>query len=541
MTPSVELIRAVQRLSFCRDLGDVMTTLKEAARTLTGADGITVVLRDGDSCHYADEDAVGPLWKGLRFPMQTCISGWCMLNRKPVAIADIYTDARIPHDAYRPTFVKSLAMVPIRSEDPLGALGAYWASRHGASEKELAVMQALADSASMAFSNVKLIESLREANQRKDEFMSMLAHELRNPLAPIKNALHILRLRPGEEHTVERARELMERQVTHLGSMVDDLLDASRLLHGKVKLQPERLDFARHVRQIAEDRRGVLETAGLRLDLQVPDTPIWVNADPTRLTQIVGNVLDNARKFTPSGGTITVHLSADAQSQNASLAIRDTGIGMEPKMLERAFEAFTQEDRSLDRTRGGLGLGLSITRNLLALHGGTIAVTSVGMGKGTEFIIGLPAVPESPALTVEPVTSPHTAKHIRILVVEDNRDAAESLRMLLEFSGYEVTVARSGLEAVETARDMRPQIVLCDIGLPEMDGFTVARTLRANRHTARSRLIAVTGYGAEEDRQKSLAAGFDAHLVKPVDPENLLRQLSAAQPRAGADGGRTAG
>ncbi len=537
MTPSVELIRAVQRLSFCQDLAAVMATLKEAARTLTRADGVTVVLRDGDLCHYADEDAVEPLWKGRRFPMESCISGWCMLNREAVAIPDIYADPRIPHDAYKPTFVRSLAMVPIRSEEPLGALGAYWSSHHRASKTELAVMQALADSASMAFANVHLIDSLREANQRKDEFMSMLAHELRNPLAPIKNALHILRLRPGEKETVERARELMERQVGHLGKMVDDLLDASRLTHGKVSLQPQRLDFARLVRQHVEDRRGLLEKAGIRLDVEVPDTPVWMMADATRLAQIVGNVLENAQKFTPSGGTIAVRLTVDTQSNHALLAIRDTGIGMEPDMIGRAFEVFAQADRSLDRTRGGLGLGLSITRELVALHGGSIEVTSGGLGQGSEFIIRLPSQPESPALTTEPVTSPRAATHMRILVVEDNRDAAESLRMLLEFSGYEVTVARSGREALKAASDIRPQIVLCDIGLPEMDGFAVARMLRENRDTARSRLIAVTGYGAEDDRQKSLAAGFDAHLVKPVDPENLLRHLTAAAPRADASGG----
>lgn len=526
MTLYSELVRAVQRLSCCRDLDAVMAVLRETARNLTGADGVTVVLRDGDLCHYADENAIAPLWKGHRFPMKNCISGWCMLHRQQVAIPDIYLDPRIPHDAYRPTFVQSLAMTPIRSEDPIGAIGAYWASHHHASAEELEILQALGDSASVAIANVQLIDSLKEANRRKDEFLAMLAHELRNPIAPIRNALHVLRLRPDDVATVERAREMMDRQARHLAQIVDDLLDVSRITQGKVTLRRERLDLARLVRQCAEDRQGLLEMAGLTLDIQLPQAPVWVMGDTMRLTQILGNVLDNAGKFTPSGGTVSVRLTVDGQGKHAAVAIRDTGIGIEAEMLPYIFEAFAQSDRSLDRSRGGLGLGLSVAKGLLEMHEGTITAASAGNGQGTEITFQLPCEAELPALTQAAATQP-AGKHVRILIVEDNLDAAESLRTLLELSGYDVTVAFTGLSGVEAARTVRPDIVLCDIGLPEMDGFAVARALRHTPETAAARLIAVTGYAANDDRRQTREAGFDVHLVKPVDPEVLLGHLAA--------------
>ncbi len=445
-----DLVEVVQRLSVCRDQSAVMAVLRQAARDLTGADGVTVIFRDGDLCHYAEENAVGPLWKGRRFPMERCISGWCMLNRQAVAIRDIYADPRIPHDAYRPTFVKSLAMVPIRSADPIGAIGAYWADEREATAEEMQTLQALADSASLAIDNVHLIENLQESNGRKDHLLSMLAHELRNPLAPFRNALVL------------------------------------------------------------------------------PGAPVWVLGDATRLSQVLGNVLDNARKFTPPGGTVTVSLALD--SSQATIRVRDTGIGIEAELLPHLFEEFSQADQSLDRGQGGLGLGLAVAEGLVELHGGTIQAASAGAGKGTEFIVRLPAAPELPALSGEPAPPVAAARRrARILVVEDNQDAAESLRMLMELCGYEVTLAHSGPDGVRAALEGRPDIVLCDIGLPGMDGFAVAGTLRRHAETSHARLIAVTGYGEEADRRRALDAGFDVHLVKPVNPEKLLERLDPAR------------
>jgi signal transduction histidine kinase len=503
-----------------------MDVLRECARRVTGADGITVVLRDGDLCHYVEEDAIGPLWKGRRFPMESCISGWCMLNRQQVVVPDIYVDPRIPHEAYRPTFVRSLAMTPIRTEDPIGAIGAYWARHHEASLVELEVLQALGDSAALAIANARMIEALRESSRRKDDLLSMLAHELRNPLAPIRNALHVLRVQSREEDGVtQRAREMMERQIQLLSRIVDDLLDVARLNSGRVPLRSERLDLARVVRQSAEDCRDLLEKAGLTLELYLPETPVWISGDALRLSQVVGNLLDNARKFTPSGGRVAVRLTTEDGSGKAVLTLSDTGIGIAAEVLPHIFEVFTQARQPLDRSPGGLGLGLSVVRGLLELHGGSIQATSEGLGRGCVFTCELPGEAELPALAEGATPDNAPRQPLRVLVVEDNKDAAESLRMFLELFGHGVTLAHTGPEGVAAAKAMRPDVVLCDIGLPGMDGFTVADTLRRSPETAEARLIAVTGYGEEEDRRRALAAGFDIHLVKPVDPQKLLGYL----------------
>jgi signal transduction histidine kinase len=527
MALQTELIRVVQRLSFCRDMESIMAVLRDCARELTGADGVTVVLRDGDHCHYVEENAIGPLWKGRRFPLETCISGWCMLNRQQTVVPDIYADPRIPHEAYRPTFVKSLAMTPIRKDDPVGAIGAYWADFHQATAEELETLQALGDSAAMAIGTAQMIQALRDANQRKDSFLSMLAHELRNPLAPIRNGLHVLRLRAheGEDEIADRTRDLVERQTQLLARIVDGLLDVARISTGQITLHRERIDLAQLVRESAGDRQGLLEAAGVALDLDLPPAPLWIQGDPVRLAQVLGNILDNAGKFTPAGGRVAVRLATDGASWQAIVTLRDTGIGIEPEVLPHIFETFAQGHQPLDRTQGGLGLGLSVARELLELHGGSLEATSDGPGKGAEFTLRLPCEdlpePEPATESGSPGKEPR-----RVLVVEDNRDAAESLGLFLELCGFGVTLAYNGPEGLEAAKSMRPDIVLCDIGLPGMDGFQVASALRRNPETADVRLIAVTGYGQEEDRRRALAAGFDVHLVKPVDPEKLLGYMA---------------
>lgn len=521
-----DLIPILNHLSSCDDLAGIMTVIKTAARRVTGADGITVVLRDKDQCHYADEDAISPLWKGKRFPMSACISGWCMIHRQQVVIADIYADARIPHDAYRPTFVKSLAMTPIRSENPIGAIGAYWATQHPATKDELAILQALGDAAATAMQNVQLIQALKDSNRRKDEFLSMLAHELRNPLGPVRNAIHILKMHGNTPEASDEALGMMDRQIHHMSRIIDDLLDVARITSGKMAVQATRLDLSRVVRQCAEDRRAMLESAGLTLRVELPETPVWISGDSTRLEQVVGNLLDNARKFTPDGGHVTVELDA-GDPKSAVVKITDTGIGMETAMLGQLFEAFSQADRSLDRSPGGLGLGLSLARGLLELHGGTIQAQSDGVGKGSVLTIRLPRKAELPALNGSASGTAAGAKKARVLVVEDNLDAARSLRMLLKLKGYDVTLAHTGPDGLAAAKSARPDVVLCDIGLPGMDGYAVAKAIRDFPDTAATRLIAVTGYGDDEDRRRSKTAGFDVHLVKPVDPEALLSQLAA--------------
>ena len=370
-------------------------------------------------------------------------------------------------------------------------------------------------------------EALKEASRRKDEFLMMLAHELRNPLAPLRNALEVLKLSNSDQQAVDKPRAMMERQVAHLGRMVDDLLDVSRLIGGKVILRPERLDLARLVRLAVEAHRPDVEQAGLNLFENSPEVPVWVSGDSTRLTQVIDNLLDNARKFTERGGGVEVRVQVELEDQQAVLTVRDTGVGIEPEMLPRLFETFAQADRSLDRSKGGLGLGLSMVRGLVELHGGQVSASSAGPGHGSEFTVRLPAEPEPAALSQVLTEPSQDGEHLRILVVEDNRDSADSLRMVLELYGYEVNVAYTGPEGVKAAEEWHPNVVLCDIGLPGLDGYGVARRLRGNPATAKTRMIAVTGYGAEEDCYRSREAGFDRHMVKPVDPEDLHQALSA--------------
>jgi CheY-like chemotaxis protein len=323
---------------------------------------------------------------------------------------------------------------------------------------------------------------------------------------------------------------MIDRQVSHLVRLVDDLLDVSRITRGKVLLRKERLDLGELVRSVVEDHRALLESTGLKLFADLPDEPVWVTGDPTRLSQVVGNLLQNANKFTDAGGRVTVRLAAEPGG-GAALAVRDTGIGMGPDILARLFEPFSQADRSLDRSRGGLGLGLALVKGLVGLHGGSVQASSPGVGKGSEFLIRLPtsATPERGVPAARPDAG---GRGLRVLIIEDNHDAAESLRLVLELAGHRVVVAHAGRAGLAAARESRPDVVLCDIGLPGgMDGYTVARVLRADAEVCEVPLIALSGYGQEEDQRKARQAGFDRHLTKPVDPAVLGRLLEALSPR----------
>jgi PAS domain S-box-containing protein len=368
-------------------------------------------------------------------------------------------------------------------------------------------------------------EALQEAARRKDEFLAMLAHELRNPLTPVRNALHMLRLQAGDAAAVDRWRDTMERQVRHMSRLIDDLLDVSRISRGRISLQRERLDLRRLVQLNVEDHRGAVEAAALSLELRLPETPVWVMADATRLTQVLDNLLENARKFTERDGHIRIDLTASASEEQAIITVADTGIGIEPEMLPHLFDVFSQADRSLDRSRGGLGLGLALVKGLMDLHGGSVEARSAGVGKGAEFILRLPLEPEPRILTERREAMATRAGGLRIVVIEDNLDAAETLQELLEAYGHQVSVAHTGPAGLRIAAAERPDVILCDIGLPGMDGYQVAHTLRQMPPFAETRLIAVTGYGQEGDVERSQSAGFNDHLVKPVDPDHLLNTL----------------
>jgi len=372
-------------------------------------------------------------------------------------------------------------------------------------------------------------EALRDANRRKDDFLSMLAHELRNPLAPIGYGIHLLGLPNITPELLARTLNMLERQVHHMSRIVDDLLDVSRITSGKLSIERERLDLAAVVRQAVEDRRGTLEADGLAIDLDLPAEPLWVTGDATRLTQSIDNLLDNARKFASSRGRVSIRIAHEVDARQAVVVVSDNGIGIEPSLLPHVFDVFAQAEQALDRTRGGLGLGLAVTKGLVELHGGTIRAASSGKGRGAEFTIRIPAESEPAVVTHAALDLLPEAKPLRVLIVEDNVDAAEILRTLLEYHGYEVSVAYNGPAGLTAAKSQPPDVVLCDIGLPGMDGYAVADALRRSPETGAVRLIAVTGYGREADKQRALQSGFDLHLVKPVNAQQLLGHLVAGR------------
>jgi CheY-like chemotaxis protein len=362
-----------------------------------------------------------------------------------------------------------------------------------------------------------------------------LGHELRGSLAPICNALYLLHHRPEDLSTVLSTLGIFDRQVGHLVSLVDDLLDLSRIAQGQVAIEREELDFGRLVEEIVERRRPGFEAAGIALDLRLGGEPFAVRGDRVRLTQVVGNLLENALKFTDGGGSVAVRL--EAEPTRAVLAIRDTGIGIARERLSQLFEGFQPAASSSERGRGGLGIGLTVAKGLTALHGGTIEATSEGVGKGTEITLRLPRTASRRAQRSAPASPSPFARPLRVVIIEDSLDTAESLNLLLDLLGYTVSIAHSGTRGIEVVREVRPDVVLCDIGLPGMDGFEVARQLKADPSTAGSHLVAITGYDQEEDRQQATAAGFEHHLVKPVDPDRLFGLLAGYARRTPAAGG----
>lgn len=372
----------------------------------------------------------------------------------------------------------------------------------------------------------RIEESLKAADRRKDEFLAMLSHELRNPLAPVRNALHIMRMARLEDAALAEARDVVERQVRQLTVMIDDLLDIFRISRHRIALRKELLDLTKLVRQTVEDHRRPLEESGLAVHLHLPETAVWVTGDPTRLSQVLLNLLHNAAKFSNPGDSIFVRLHEEEDHHRAVVSVRDTGIGIPAEILPHVFDSFTQAEQTLDRHHGGLGLGLALVKGIIDLHGGEVRAQSLGPSHGAEFTFWLPLERRGNSNRERGPHAVRSARQLRILVVEDNRDAAKTLAALLRRYGHEVTTAYSGTTGVQAARQWPPDLVLCDLGLPEMDGYEVARALRQDPVTATARLIAVSGYGYEEDRQRSEAAGFDLHLTKPVDPSDLQRLLA---------------
>ncbi len=367
----------------------------------------------------------------------------------------------------------------------------------------------------------KAAADLRESDRRKSEFLALLSHELRNPLAPISNAIHLLDHAPAGSEQALRARAIIARQTRQLTRLVDDLLDLTRISKGKVELKLELVDLREIVRRTRDDHRAAFGLHGIELRLNDPAGPVPVRGDPTRLAQVVGNLLHNAAKFTPAGGVTSITVSA--VMGRAEIRVRDSGIGIEPAQLDRLFVPFAQVDDGLARPHGGLGLGLSLLKGLVELHGGTVTGSSEGLGRGSEFVVSLPL---SPALVARAAAASRRPPPRSVVVIEDHADAASTLAEVLALDGHKVAIASDGRSGVDLVRRLKPDFVFCDIGLPDLSGYEVARALRADETLRATRLVALSGYTQPEDRERAREAGFEAHLPKPADLDELNALLA---------------
>jgi PAS domain S-box-containing protein len=436
---------------------------------------------------------------------------------------------------------RSYIAVPLRTHDRTLGVISFISHEEGRyyDRDDLGFAEELGRRAALAIDNARLYrdmrweleqrkraeEELAAADRRKDEFLATLAHELRNPLAPIRHAMHVFHLYGTNDPTLQRAREIVERQVANMVRLVDDLLDVSRIQRGKITLRKERLNLQAILEEAIESTNPMILKQGHELNVAVPREPLLLDGDPTRLEQIFVNLLSNAAKYTPPGGKIWI--SAKAEGKDLAVSIRDSGIGIAPEMLPNVFNMFIQADKSLERSFGGLGIGLTIVRHLVEMHGGSIEARSEGLGKGSDFIVRLPAAAPAPSGTLSGgmhgIDLSSAAKSV--LLVEDNEDSRETLSAVLSIWGHRVTLARDGAEAIRQGLAIRPDIAIVDVGLPGVSGYEVARQLRQTLGQG-ILLIALTGYGQPEDRKKAFDSGFNAHMVKPADLDELQRLIN---------------
>ena len=415
--------------------------------------------------------------------------------------------------------------------------------------QDLVTLQDLAGRAAIALDNARLYsslqreiarsreaeESLQDANRRKDEFLAMLSHELRNPLAPIRNAVEVMRRVAPPDPKLTMARDVVDRQVSLLARLVEELLDVSRISQGKISLKKEPVDLARIVAHAVETARPLVDGRAQTLTVAVPAAPVWLSADFARLSQVVSNLLNNASKYTGEGGRI--ELAASAGEGEATITVRDNGAGIETQLLHKVFDLFVQGERALDRGQGGLGIGLTLVKRLVELHQGEVSVASDGPGRGATFTVTLPCISAvEPQRSAVPASSSKSSSEVygrRVLVVDDNIDAAESTAAFLRLEGHEVKAVHDGLQALASLKVFDPHVVVLDIGLPGLDGYAVARQLRGRGDTSHVLLIALTGYGQKEDRARAAAAGFDYHFVKPADPREIQVAIERGRNTAG--------
>jgi signal transduction histidine kinase len=423
---------------------------------------------------------------------------------------------------------RAFAGFPLLADGELvGTLAFAARDKNELAQYEIELLETICRYVTAAYERLRFIRRLRDTDRRKDEFLATLAHELRNPLAPIRNALEIMRV-DGRDHSAvqQAARTMIERQLEQMVRLVDDLLDVSRITRGRLELRKERVDLAQAIRGALETSRPLIEAAHHELVVDLPSTPVYLDADPVRIAQVFANLLNNAARYTDRGGRILV--SARRSGAHVAVKVADTGMGVPAEALPKLFEMFAQVDQTREPSKTGLGLGLTIVKRLVELHGGTVTLHSDGPGRGTEVTVRLPTVLAANAARAPAAEQSARGRPVahRILVADDNRDAAESTGMLLRLMGNEVRTVYDGVEAVEQAAAFRPDLILLDIGMPKLNGYEAAKLIREQEWSAGTMLVAVTGWGQEEDKRRTSEAGFDCHFTKPLDPAALHKLVS---------------
>ncbi|MEW5918706.1 MAG: ATP-binding protein, partial [Gemmatimonadota bacterium] len=534
------LNRAGRALAAEMDLDRIMQAVTDAATEVAGAEyGVFFrnVVSEAGEAHmlYTYSGAEREAFEGLDRTSDAAVFGPSLSGEGPVRLTDITADPRYERKALHLP-LRSYLAVPVksRSGEVIGGLVLGHRDVGVFTERSERLVVGIATQAAVAIDNARLYEQslqligkLQDSDRQKDEFLATLSHELRNPLAPLRNSLHLLRLAGGQSSSAASIHEMMGRQVNHLVRLVDDLLEMSRISRGTFELRRERVQLAAIVGNAVETSDPLLRAAGHTLRVDLPHEPVWIDGDPVRLAQILANLLNNAAKYTNSGGKISV--TAHKVQNHADVTVRDNGSGISPEALPHVFEMFSRGDRSSGRDQTGLGIGLALARRLVEMHGGTITAHSAGLGKGSEFTVRIPLARDQLTHTTpsERTTAAITRK--RILVVDDNRDSAESLRMLLEFLGADVRVAFDGEGALAALKGYDPAVVFLDIGMPDLDGYEVARRMRAQFPDRKTTIVALTGWGQEEDRRKAREAGFDRHLIKPADVGALQALLGSLE------------